>query len=477
MVGRCNEHARTFEVPSLISKMRVVEIVHRDDQASACQTHPPTPGDELVDGATLVPEVHVDDVDSPQRLLGRIESADVDARRRIDRQHVRMARRDVSNDSVGHDLPVPAQRHPIPHSRNRRRHRWVQHSMHSTSTVARDPAGGSTLGSVEWPDVTTVVFGDGLDGIRRYALLLAHQRQQMGRPTTWFDADDRRWESQHSSIVHAHLTDRLIDAQRVAVDALFAAARARRFRLVVTLHDLPQHGEGEARYRRRCERYREFASLADVVIVNSSSELRDAEHIGLSASVVPHPIFPERRDFSAHVSHDRTLAAAGFVHPGKGIAELVEAIGPVGGTPLGGWRLRLIGSVESRHESYLRAVSRQARDNGLHVEITGPVEARHWSTELRSATIPIAPHLHCSASGSMLSWIGAGRRPIAASSAFSRELATERPDAVDVVADGDWSTAIHRSIASSDEHRCDVGAWRSPQSSVEAFDDIVTATT
>ena len=62
--------------------------------------------------------------------------------------------------------------------------------------------------------------------------------------------------------------------------------------------------------------------------------------------------------------------------------------------------------------------------------MTGYVPDDELPALLRSAVVPVAPHEHLSASGSINSWIGAGRRPLVPRSDYVAELEERSPGCV-----------------------------------------------
>ncbi len=321
-----------------------------------------------------------------------------------------------------------------------------------------------------------MLFGDANDGINIYArALVQHGRTKDDRGPVEH-VESGRWRGDDCDIVHVNLSDRLVaDAAAHWHDLVDWVQRRGRL-LAVTLHDLPQIAEGADRRRRRSIRFRDIAAVADVVLVSSESERMTARSLGIAASVVAHPIFPTR----AGSTPDRTplppdptptIVVAGFVHPGKGVAQLLESVGDVRGTALDGWQLRLVGAATDQHAHEPKQLEHAARANGLDFHHTGPVSQSRWDREMVRATVAVCPHLHCSASGSILSWIAHGRRPLTAALPFSQELVSERPGAVTIVHDpGDWLGAIVTAATAEpiaiDERR----RWRTPRQSVAQLD-------
>ena len=330
-----------------------------------------------------------------------------------------------------------------------------------------------------------MVLGEPSDGISIYArALVDHGRSASRRHAVRHIRDLDRgpgpdlW-GDHVDAVHAHVSDRLVAESGDAWNDLVERCRLADLPLVVTLHDLPQTTEDAERNRRRSAVYRDIAGDADLVVVSSESERIAARRIGIDASVVDHPIFPARRATvagrpdAARGRQARTIVVAGFVHPGKGVVEMVDAIGDVGGTALDGWQLRLVGAVAERHRDEPAKIEHRARRNGLDFHHVGGVSELDWARELRRATVGVCPHLHCSASGSLLDWIAHGRRPVVTALPFSRELADERPDALTLVErPADWREAIE-TAASDDSALHDHASWRTPAAAADRLDDIV----
>ena len=65
-----------------------------------------------------------------------------------------------------------------------------------------------------------------------------------------------------------------------------------------------------------------------------------------------------------------------------------------------------------------------------HFHLSGYVPDEDLPGLLRSAVLPVAPHEHLSASGSINTWIGAGRRPLVPRSGYALELLERAPGCV-----------------------------------------------
>lgn len=233
--------------------------------------------------------------------------------------------------------------------------------------------------------------------------------------------------------VLVHVTDRLFGTTpEDAADVVVALAQERP--LVVTLHDLPQTSDGPRNAPRRATAYRRIAQAAAAVVVSSSHEQRLLATCGADApsDVVPLPV-PELRaatavDTSAPL---RSVAVLGYLYPGKGHEDVVAALDVLpAGVGLTAW-----GRPSDGHEDLVGALTGQARALGRPCTVTGFVPDRELPELLRSAVLPLAPHAHLSASGSINAWIGAGRRPLVPRSDYAAELDERSPGCVRVYDD------------------------------------------
>ena len=58
--------------------------------------------------------------------------------------------------------------------------------------------------------------------------------------------------------------------------------------------------------------------------------------------------------------------------------------------------------------------------------------------------VPVCPHRHFSASGSLMAWLGAGRTVLVRDSDYAREIDAWLPGRVTLVGDGGWREAVDR---------------------------------
>ena len=226
--------------------------------------------------------------------------------------------------------------------------------------------------------------------------------------------------------VHATFTDHLFgDSPDAAVDALLA--RCVGHPLSVSLHDIPQPGEGAERFARRAPAYRRLASAADLAVVNSRHE---ASFFGGAVEVVPLPV---PTIDSPYDPEPGTVGILGFIYPGKGHDDLLRA---VAGT---GLRVRALGGVSAGHDDWARHLHDLAASLGVELEITGWLSDADLAREMGRIEIPVCAHRHYSASGSLMAWLGAGRTVLVSDSPYTREMAQRWPG-ISVVED--WPAAL-----------------------------------
>ncbi|WP_052466872.1 glycosyltransferase family protein [Mobilicoccus massiliensis] len=283
------------------------------------------------------------------------------------------------------------------------------------------------------PVVLHVVVGPARHGVTRHALGLLDQAPLVGH------AVHRAEELPDLSILpparltHLHLTDHLL-APTAGECAERVVPLMERRAVSLTLHDLPQPADGEGRYERRRAAYAAMASRAAGVVVASMHE-RDLLTTALAEErlpaggpieVVPLPLPGQvPGEFVARpATMPRELAVFGYVYPGKGHADAVEAAGALGVA------LVALGELSPGHEGLGDELTRRAHELGTTARITGHLPEEDVVPTLRAAGVPVAPHRHVSASGSIGSWLAAGRRPLVPAGGYVDELDARCPGAV-----------------------------------------------
>ncbi|GIF23133.1 hypothetical protein BJ973_000509 [Actinoplanes tereljensis] len=240
---------------------------------------------------------------------------------------------------------------------------------------------------------------------------------------------------------HLHFTDRLWAGSPEAAAALVERIAARTA-LTVTLHDVPQASDGPRNRPRRTACYARVAGAARGVVVNSRHEaahLTEAGIVPRVLGVVPLPVTPAPRTVRT-AANSPDLAVLGFFYPGKGHAEVVDAL-PAGA------HLTVLGSASAGHEADLLAFVEHARARGITVGVTGYVPEKDLVERCRAVAVPVVAHRHFSASGSLATWIAAGRRPLVVDGRYPREMAELRPGTVRLVAPARLAEALAEALA------------------------------
>ena len=257
-------------------------------------------------------------------------------------------------------------------------------------------------------------------------------------------------------LLHLHVNDWLFaDAQSdadAAVTELIHRLDDRRIRLAVTLHDVPQLSDGHALYQRRSNTYRLIVTSAIGVLVSSEHErvlLREAltdapepaDQVAIGVIPLPiDPMTPPDRVAEAGEQAPTTVGIFGYLYPGKGHREVLEELMGMD-PPLA---VVAVGRASDRHTGLVDELTTVARRNGIDFRCTGYVPDSDLPRTLRRVGIPLAPHTHISASGSINSWIAAGRRPLVPAGRYVAELEQRIPGAVWIYQPGDLRRNIER---------------------------------
>ncbi|MFB2572815.1 hypothetical protein [Micrococcus sp. IITD107] len=352
-------------------------------------------------------------------------------------------------------------------------------------------------------DLTGLVYlavGPERHGVVRHGLATARELIRQDGSVDLVHLPDaeglREWSAGNRAggvAVHLDVTDSLFgDAPREAVALLTEALEGNRTTL--TLHDVPQPAEGAARYAARAAAYADLAQWAAGIVVSSAHERTLLERIltehgggsGTAASgpaassesapritVVPLPV-PDRRDPDA-VHRARTDPAAwarqlpeelsgldqdvvvlGFLYPGKGHAEALQALAAVRsqqsrpGSPAElPSRVTALGPVAAGHDHLVGELTEQAEALGLSFRATGFVADEHLDAALLAAGIPVAAHRNVSASGSLASWMSVGRRAIVPAGTYTQEMDRLRPGTLAVQPTADPLPALTAGIAAA----------------------------
>jgi hypothetical protein len=314
-----------------------------------------------------------------------------------------------------------------------------------------------------------LVIGPIEHGVNAYALQAA---RALGAPVLRVD----RWEDVPSALgeTHLHVTDQLIGRPAdLAAERIEDLAR-RAESLSVTLHDVPQPSDGPRNCPRRAAAYRRIVEAAHLTIVNSHHEaslLREAGIIpAASASaaralgVVPLPL-PEMLAAVRRPPQGQrpTLGVFGYVYPGKGYEEAIEAASATNA------RVLALGRVAAGHDGLADELRERAEQLGVELSITGYVPDDDLPEALAAVDVPVCFHQHFSASGSINTWIAAGRRPLVPRVRYTEEMAALRPGTLTLVDSQERPQAVERALGDPDS------TWLPPGPSLHTMADVAAA--
>lgn len=293
------------------------------------------------------------------------------------------------------------------------------------------------------PDATLPVLlaHPGPHGVAVYAREMAAEIGR-GAPGVRVLAPDEVASLPPGTPVHAHITDRLWGSSPEEATRTVEAL-ARRHPLTATLHDVPQASDGERNRPRRRAFYRSVTEAARAVAVNSAHERELLREEGVwdgPVAVVPLPVASVPPSVSA--PSDGAVGVLGYFYPGKGHEEALAATAASGLT-----RLSVLGRASEGHAADLDAFVRAAAAAGVTVEVTGWLDDADMIARARRVAVPVIAHRHVSASGSLASWIGWGRRPVAVRNRYVDEMAALRPGTLDVVEPEQLASAVEAARA------------------------------
>jgi len=294
-------------------------------------------------------------------------------------------------------------------------------------------------------DATPVLLAQpGPHGVAVYAREIAVEVQRES-PGTRVVTPDAIAELVPGTPVHAHVTDRLWGASpEEATERVRELAR--RHPLTVTLHDVPQSSDGPRNLPRRRAFYRAVTEAAVGVAVNSAHERSLLREEGVwtgPVEVVPLPV--ESSPVGERPVPDESVGVLGYFYPGKGHDEALAAAAEAGLK-----RLTVLGRASDGHADDLSAFVGRAAAAGVAVEVTGWLDEADMASRVRRIAVPVIAHRHVSASGSLASWIGWGRRPLAVRNRYVDEMAALRPGTVSTVDEAGLADAIAFARATGD---------------------------
>lgn len=315
-----------------------------------------------------------------------------------------------------------------------------------------------------------LIPADAQHGVTVYARRIADQLGETGIDIAAAELGD--------GPLHVHFTDRLWGSDPAAAAAAFERVASGR-RVTVTLHDLPQPSDGERNLPRRADGYRRVVRAATGVVCNSGHEaglLRRYVDVSVVTTVIPLPVdraaagavpAPASVDPGAAAADPEpsappapaaaapasaaglkgaSVAILGFVYPGKGHEPALRAAADLV-SEHGGVRVEALGRPSAGHEVDVERLAELATDLDVGFEVTGYLDDEAFLERCRRASVPVIAHEHVSASGSLASWLEAGRRPLVVRSAYMEEMASLHPGALTLVEPDDLAGAISRALS------------------------------
>ncbi|WP_375492069.1 glycosyltransferase [uncultured Jatrophihabitans sp.] len=247
-------------------------------------------------------------------------------------------------------------------------------------------------------------------------------------------------------VVHVPFTDRLfgpdVDAAGAALEWVAQLVARCGAALSVTLHDVPH--DGSPLQLRRRELYRQVMSLARGVVVNSGVELGLMQDDAGSVHSLRRIRLPVERATPARAGSSplpaRSVAVLGFVYPDRGYDDVLAALPPHA-------VLTALGRASDGHADLAQHYADRA---GPRWQLTGYVPDDELGAYLADVAVPVAPNRRVTASASINTWLAHGRRPLVPQGPYGREIARERPGAVELYDPDDprdLAEAVERALA------------------------------
>lgn len=272
--------------------------------------------------------------------------------------------------------------------------------------------------------VTHLLVGPRQHGVVRFGWDLQQRMRTDG-----FDVR-RQWTAYHGILstplragaIHLQFTDRLFgDSPEFATERVASLVATARGKATVTFHDVPQPSDG-TNFARRTAAYAAVAAACQGVVVSSHHERELLADCGIKPSrltVIPLPIGP-RACAPATRHSGRTVGVFGYIYPGKGHAEVLAAL-PAGVEMLA------IGETSLGHDDVAVDLQHSAQRKGVTFRVTGYIADSQVPAMLQRVAVPVVAHRHISASGSINSWLSAGRRPLVPEHRYTLEFEERNP--------------------------------------------------
>ena len=286
--------------------------------------------------------------------------------------------------------------------------------------------------------VLAVVLGPLLSGVARHGLAVAEALAEVGVDVTVVRRTDEPVDGPYD-VVFVQYTDALFGADAASAAAAFVDwSESVPGPLVVTLHDVPGADPDRARDARRLTAYARVVSACAGVVFCSERERTGLGVRGVVHGVIPLPLMPLPAPGPEPAWGGRpTLAVLGFVYPGKGHAKALEAAAALRGTagsPAEIAEVVAVGGPSPGCSGLLRDLHRRAAELGVPFRVTGPLSDADLHAAALAATVPLGAYRTLGASGSLMTWLACGRRPVVTRGPQSQETEARWPGSVRQVA-------------------------------------------
>lgn len=292
----------------------------------------------------------------------------------------------------------------------------------------------------------------------RFGLALARSLEDgsVGVHDAWCGPEQPEPVAAAVPLRHAQFSDSLWGSTADRAAAALRSVAVGSHTIVVTLHDLPAPRDASDRWMRRAIAYRDVADVADHVVVGSSHELRRLGWTGSTtpATIIPHPAGVGPTPTPAGVEHWRlflrrtprsiVVGLLGWVFPDKRYAEVLGSLGGRDDVVVA-----ILGEVAEGHRDHLADLRRQAESSGVSLVVTGWLTDPDRAAAMRAVDVAVVGHPAPSTSGSVLTWIGAGVRPLVRRSAATTELLRRAPGCVVDYEPSSLPMALARAVAAS----------------------------
>lgn len=279
--------------------------------------------------------------------------------------------------------------------------------------------------------VLAVVPGPLASGVVRHGVAVAAALSEAGADVTVVRSTDEPVSGAYD-VVSVQFTDALFGSDAAsAAEAFVAWSESVPVPVVVTLHDVPGADADRARDARRSAAYARVVSACAGVVFCSERERTGLTSKAVVQAVIPLPLvrLPDPGPEPAW-GRGPTLGVLGFVYPGKGHADALEAAAALRRTTGSTAEVVALGSASPGCSGLLRDLRRRAAELGVGFRVTGHLSDADLHAAALAATVPLGAYRTLGASGSLMTWLACGRRPVVTRGPQAQETEARWPGSV-----------------------------------------------